>query len=212
MKKIITIIVLVIILVAGVFITFTYQLPETKAYTTLDKVDTSINTTLNADDHSFAQTLINLQSSVENLITIGETYTDGTDVTQAFKDFNTAYEQSKTAEKDLADLLNKEPITKIEADSSKLSEDLKSLENEALTQQNNRVTQLTALLQQLQDLNTKLADLETKFYVKKPSEAIQYFNSLTNEFEAIKNVYQQYIDATTQYMDAKLALYNAIKA
>ena len=96
MKKLLSYAIFIIILIIGLMAAFSYQTPETKAYTQLNEVDSMIEKNLEVHDLSITQNLSELQATVTELITIGETYNDNTDMSAVFETFNTAYENSQT--------------------------------------------------------------------------------------------------------------------
>ena len=106
MKKALSIVILLAILVIGLMAAFSYQVPETRTYTALSNIDTKIEQNIEVNTQSMAQNLNELQSSVQNLITIGETYTEETDVTTTFEQFNIAYQNTQLLQSQLTDLIN----------------------------------------------------------------------------------------------------------
>lgn len=210
MKKILSITILFAILIIGLMVAFAYQVPETRTYTALNNIDTQIEKTIEVNEQSMTENLSQLQSAVANLITIGETYTEGTDVTTAFEQFNTAYQNAQTLQSELTDLMNMDLTAKLEKTSSKLSDEQKKLADEAIQLETNRLDELSLLIKKIETLNSKLSKAEEMFYTKKPSEAIQYFNGLNNEFLKLEETYKDYADASTNYFAAKSNLYESI--
>ena len=118
MKKALSIVILLAILVIGLMAAFSYQVPETRTYTALSNIDTKIEQNIEVNTQSMAQNLNELQSSVQNLITIGETYTEETDVTTTFEQFNIAYQNTQLLQSQLTDLINMD-LTNISKSSAK---------------------------------------------------------------------------------------------
>ncbi len=210
MKKILSTIVLLTILVIGLATAFSYKAPETKAYITLNEIDTQIDQSLEVSEQSMTENLNALQAAVYNLITIGETYTEGTDVQPTLEQFNTAYQNSKTLQSKLSELTTKDLTAKLKNTTDKLSDEQKKLADEAINLETARVDQLNGLFKEIETLNSKLATTEEMFYTKKPSEAIQYFNEINNEFSNLEQTYKKYADASTNYFTAKSNLFEAI--
>ncbi len=198
MKKALSIVILLTILVIGLMAAFSYQVPETRTYTALSNIDTKIEQNIEVNTQSMAQNLNELQSSVQNLITIGETYTEETDVTTTFEQFNIAYQNTQLLQSQLTDLINMDLTNK------------KKLADEAIELETTRLNELSLLHKQIEALNSKLSKTEEMFYTKKPSEAIQYFNGLNNDFSTLEETYKAYADASTKYFAAKSNLYESI--
>lgn len=210
MKKLLPCVVFIIILMMGLMAAFSYQTPETKAYTQLNTVDSMIEKNLEVQDLSIAQNLNELQATVKELITIGETYTDNTDMSSMFETFNTAYERSQTLQTQLTDLMSKDITSKLTSKTDKLSAEQKELTEQAISLEKNRLEKLNGLLTELETINSNLSKVEEMFYIKKPSDAIQYFNGITNDFKMIEEAYKMYANATNDYFLAKSNLYEAI--
>ena len=185
MKKVLSIVILLAILVIGLMAAFSYQVPETRTYTALSNIDTKIEQNIEVNTQSMAKNLNELQLSVQNLITIGETYTEETDVTTTFEQFNTAYQNTQLLQSQLTDLINMDLTNKLENTTSKLSAEQKKLADEAIELETTRLNELSLLHKQIEALNSKLSKTEEMFYTKKPSEAIQYFNGLNNDFSTL---------------------------
>lgn len=210
MKKALSIVILLAILVIGLMAAFSYQVPETRTYTALSNIDTKIEQNIEVNTQSMAQNLNELQSSVQNLITIGETYTEETDVTTTFEQFNIAYQNTQLLQSQLTDLINMDLTNKLENTTSKLSAEQKKLADEAIELETTRLNELSLLYKQIEALNSKLAKTEEMFYTKKPSDAIQYFNALNHDFSTIEETYKAYADVSTKYFAAKSNLYESI--
>ena len=189
MKKALSIVILLAILVIGLMAAFSYQVPETRTYTALSNIDTKIEQNIEVNTQSMAQNLNELQSSVQNLITIGETYTEETDVTTTFEQFNIAYQNTQLLQSQLTDLINMDLTNKLENTTSKLSAEQKKAADEAIELETTRLNELSLLHKQIEALNSKLSKTEEMFYTKKPSEAIQYFNGLNNDFSTLEETY-----------------------
>lgn len=82
---------------------------------------------------------------------------------------------------------------------------------EAIDLENKRLEELKSIHQNLQTLTKNLSNIEDTFYNAKPSDAIQYFNSVATEFEQVKDSYNDYIEATDQYYQLKEKLCEALK-
>ena len=210
MKKVLSIVILLAILVIGLTAAFSYQVPEIRTYTALSNIDTKIEQNIEVNTQSMAKNLNELQLSVQNLITIGETYTEETDVTTTFEQFNTAYQNTQLLQSQLTDLINMDLTNKLENTTSKLSAEQKKLADEAIELETTRLNELSLLYKQIEALNSKLAKTEEMFYTKKPSEAIQYFNALNHDFSTLEETYKAYADVSTKYFAAKSNLYESI--
>lgn len=210
MKKALSIVILLAILVIGLTAAFSYQVPEIRTYTALSNIDTKIEQNIEVNTQSMAKNLNELQLSVQNLITIGETYTEETDVTTTFEQFNIAYQNTQLLQSQLTDLINMDLTNKLENTTSKLSAEQKKLADEAIELETTRLNELSLLYKQIEALNSKLAKTEEMFYTKKPSDAIQYFNALNHDFSTIEETYKAYADVSTKYFAAKSNLYESI--
>lgn len=210
MKKVLSIVILLAILVIGLTAAFSYQVPEIRTYTALSNIDTKIEQNIEVNTQSMAKNLNELQLSVQNLITIGETYTEETDVTTTFEQFNIAYQNTQLLQSQLTDLINMDLTNKLENTTSKLSAEQKKLADEAIELETTRLNELSLLYKQIEALNSKLAKTEEMFYTKKPSDAIQYFNALNHDFSTIEETYKAYADVSTKYFAAKSNLYESI--
>ena len=210
MKKALSIVILLAILVIGLMAAFSYQVPETRTYTALSNIDTKIEQNIEVNTQSMAKNLNELQLSVQNLITIGETYTEETDVTTTFEQFNIAYQNTQLLQSQLTDLINMDLTNKLENTTSKLSAEQKKLADEAIELETTRLNELSLLYKQIEALNSKLAKTEEMFYTKKPSDAIQYFNAINHDFSTIEETYKAYADVSTKYFAAKSNLYESI--
>ena len=89
MKKLLSIFILLAILILGVTAAFSYKVPEVKTYLTLNDIDQEIEQHLTVNEHSINETLTSLYNKVNQLMTVGETYTEGTDTTTVMEEFNT---------------------------------------------------------------------------------------------------------------------------
>ena len=210
MKKVLSIVILLAILVIGLTAAFSYQVPEIRTYTALSNIDTKIEQNIEVNTQSMAKNLNELQLSVQNLITIGETYTEETDVTTTFEQFNIAYQNTQLLQSQLTDLINMDLTNKLENTTSKLSAEQKKLADEAIELETTRLNELSLLYKQIEALNSKLAKTEEMFYTKRPSEAIQYFNALNHDFSTLEETYKAYADVSTKYFAAKSNLYESI--
>lgn len=211
MKKIIAIILAIIVTGIGLTVAFSYHPPKTKTYLELTDIDKKINETTEMDHLSLEKNINQLYQSVHTLITIGETYTEGTETDKAFEDFNQAYELSKQLEEQLGGFIKTDVTSDLEKTTEKLTEEQKQIAMEAINLENKRLEELKNIHQTLQTLTKNLANIKDTFYNAKPSEAIQYFNSVNNEFKNFKDSYGAYVEITTQYFQVKEKLYQSLK-
>jgi len=211
MKKLLSIFILLAILIIGVTAAFSYKVPEVKTYLTLNKIDQQIEQYLTVNEQSISETLTSLYNKVNQLMTIGETYVEGTDVTTEMEEFNTAYKQSQTLQTQLTTLVEADLKTQLNNSSDSLSDEQKNLETQAIELETARINELDTLLKEIQSLNSTLEETEKIFYTKKPSEAIQYFNLVNNKFLNLEQVYKQYVDKSADYFTMKENLFELIK-
>lgn len=211
MKKIIAIILAIIVTGIGLTVAFSYHPPKTKTYLELTDIDKKIKETTEMDHLSLEKNINQLYQSVHTLITIGETYTEGAETDKAFEDFNQAYELSKQLEKQLGEFIKTDVTSDLEKTTEKLTEEQKQIAMEAIDLENKRLEELKSIHQNLQTLTKNLSNIEDTFYNAKPSDAIQYFNSVATEFEQVKDSYNDYIEATDQYYQLKEKLCEALK-
>ena len=211
MKKLLSIFTLLVILIIGVTAAFSYKLPEVKTYLTLNDIDQEIEQHLTVNEQSINETLTSLYNTVNQLMTLGETYVEGTDVTTEMEEFNTAYKQSQTLQTQLTTLVNSDLTTQLIIPSDSISDEQKNLETQTIQLETDRINDLSILLTEIQSLNSTLEETETIFYTKKPSEAIQYFNLVNNKFLNLEQVYKQYVDKSTNYFTMKENLFELIK-
>ena len=211
MKKLLSIFTLLVILIIGVTAAFSYKLPEVKTYLTLNDIDQEIEQHITVNEQSINETLTSLYNKVNQLMTVGETYVEGTDVTTEMEEFNTAYKQSQTLQTQLTTLVNSDLTTQLIIPSDSISDEQKNLETQTIQLETDRINDLSILLTEIQSLNSTLEETETIFYTKKPSEAIQYFNLVNNKFLNLEQVYKQYVDKSTNYFTMKENLFELIK-
>ena len=211
MKKILSIFILLVILIIGVVAAFSYQVPETKTYLTLNKIDQQVEQYLTVNEQSINETLTSLYNKVNELITVGETYKEGTDITTQMEEFNKAYNQSQILQTQLTTLVNADLTNQLVNPSDSISDEQKNLEKQTIQLETDRINQLSTLLKEIQSLNSTLEETEKIFYTKKPSEAIQYFNLVNNKFLNLKQVYKQYVDKSADYFTMKENLFELIK-
>ena len=182
MKKVISIILAIVITGIGLTIAFSYQTPKTKTYSTLSEIDKKIENETTVSDLTIEKNVSQLYEAVQALITLGETYTEGTETDQAFETFNQAYDETKKLEVQLAEFIKTDVTSKLET-----------------------------FNQQLSALNKNLKGLKENFDQDKPSTAIQYFNSVTTSFNQVKDSYNDYVEATNHYYQLKEKLYEVLK-
>lgn len=211
MKKIIAIILAIIVTGIGLTVAFSYHPPKTKTYLTLTDIDKKIKDTTEVDHLSLEKNINQLYQAVHTLTTVGETYTDDTETDKAFEDFNQAYELSTQLEKQLAEFTKMDITSTLKKTTEKLTEDQKQLATEAIELENSRLEELQNIHQNLQTLTKNLSNTKDTFYNAKPSDAIQYFNSVNNEFKNFKDSYGAYVEITTQYFLVKEKLYQSLK-
>ena len=211
MKKLLSIFTLLVILIIGVTAAFSYKLPEVKTYLTLNDIDQEIEQHITVNEQSINETLTSLYNTVNQLMTLGETYVEGTDVTTEMEEFNTAYKQSQTLQTQLTTLVNSDLTTQLIIPSDSISDEQKNLETQTIQLETDRINDLSILLTEIQSLNSTLEETETIFYTKKPSEAIQYFNLVNNKFMNLEQAYKQYVDKSTNYFTMKENLFELIK-
>ncbi|BEH90404.1 MAG: hypothetical protein HFE54_00240 [Turicibacter sp.] len=211
MKKVISIILAIVITGIGLTIAFSYQTPKTKTYSTLSEIDKKIENETTVSDLTIEKNVSQLYEAVQALITLGETYTEGTETDQAFETFNQAYDETKKLEVQLAEFIKTDVTSKLEKTTSALTEDQKKVATEAIDAEKKRLDTLKTFNQQLSALNKNLKGLKENFDQDKPSTAIQYFNSVTTSFNQVKDSYNDYVEATNHYYQLKEKLYEVLK-
>ena len=211
MKKLLSIFTLLVILIIGVTVAFSYKVPEVKTYLTLNDIDQEIEQQLTVNEQSINETLTSLYNKVNQLMTVGETYTEGTDITTQMEEFNKAYKQSQTLQTQLTTLVDTDLKNQLSNPSDSISDEQKNLETQTIQLETDRINELSILLTEIQSLNSTLEETETIFYTKKPSEAIQYFNLVNNKFMNLEQAYKQYVDKSTNYFTMKENLFELIK-
>ena len=211
MKKLLSIFTLLAILILGVTVAFSYKVPEVKTYLTLNDIDQEIEQQLTVNEQSISETLTSLYNKVNQLMTVGETYTEGTDITNQMEEFNKAYNQSQTLQTQLTTLVDSDLTTQLITPSDSISDEQKNLEIQTIKSETDRINELSTLLKEIQSLNSTLEETEKIFYTKKPSEAIQYFNLVNNKFMNLEQAYKQYVDKSTNYFTMKENLFELIK-
>lgn len=211
MKKLLSIFTLLAILILGVTVAFSYKVPEVKTYLTLNDIDQEIEQQLTVNEQSISETLTSLYNKVNQLMTVGETYTEGTDITNQMEEFNKAYNQSQTLQTQLTTLVDSDLTTQLITPSDSISDEQKNLEIQTIKSETDRINELSTLLKEIQSLNSTLEETEKIFYTKKPSEAIQYFNLVNNKFMNLEQAYKQYVDKSTNYFTMKENLFELLK-
>lgn len=211
MKKLLSIFTLLAILILGFTVAFSYQVPEVKTYLTLNDIDQEIEQQLTVNEQSISETLTSLYNKVNQLMTVGETYTEGTDITNQMEEFNKAYKQSQTLQTQLTTLVDTDLKNQLGNPSDSISDEQKNLEIQTIKSETDRINELSTLLKEIQSLNSTLEETEKIFYTKKPSEAIQYFNLVNNKFMNLEQAYKQYVDKSTNYFTMKENLFELLK-
>lgn len=211
MKKLLSIFTLLAILILGFTVAFSYQVPEVKTYLTLNDIDQEIEQQLTVNEQSISETLTSLYNKVNQLMTVGETYTEGTDITNQMEEFNKAYNQSQTLQTQLTTLVDTDLKNQLGNPSDSISDEQKNLEIQTIKSETDRINELSTLLKEIQSLNSTLEETEKIFYTKKPSEAIQYFNLVNNKFMNLEQAYKQYVDKSTNYFTMKENLFELLK-
>ena len=211
MKKLLSIFTLLVILIIGVTAAFSYKLPEVKTYLTLNDIDQEIEQHITVNEQSINETLTSLYNKVNQLMTVGETYTEGTDITNQMEEFNKAYNESQTLQTQLTTLVDTDLKNQLSNPSDSISDEQKNLEIETIKSETDRINELSTLLKEIQSLNSTLEETEKIFYTKKPSEAIQYFNLVNNKFMNLEQAYKQYVDKSTNYFAMKENLFELLK-
>ena len=207
MKKLLSIFTLLAILMIGVTAAFSYNVPEVKTYLRLNDIDQEIEQQLTVNEQSVVETLTSLYNNFNQLMTVGETYTEGTDITTEMQEFNKAYNQSQTLQTQLTTLVDTDLKNQLSNPSDSISDEQKNLEIETIKSETDRINELSTLLKEIQSLNSTLEETEKIFYTKKPSEAIQYFNLVNNKFMNLEQAYKQYVDKSTNYFAMKKNLF-----
>lgn len=209
MRKIIFII-SIIVTGVGLAFAFSYKSPGYQTYLKLSNIDKKIENELKVNDSSLVKNITQLHQSVQDLIIVGENYTEETEVNKKFEDFNQAYELSKRLGKQIDEFMDKDVTLKLEKPASKLTKKCKEMANETINLERERLKKLKNINQNLQILIKKLANIEDTLYNDKGSEAVQYFNDINNEFENIKKGYEEYVEITNQYFEVKERLYEVL--
>ncbi len=209
MRKIIFII-SIIVTGVGLAFAFSYKSPGYQTYLKLSNIDKKIENELKVNDSSLVKNITQLHQSVQDLIIVGENYTEETEVNKKFEDFNQAYELSKQLGKQIDEFMDKDVTLKLEKPASKLTKKCKEMANETINLERERLKKLKNINQNLQILIKKLANIEDTLYNDKGSEAVQYFNDINNEFENIKKGYEEYVEITNQYFEVKERLYEVL--
>ncbi len=161
MKKLLSIFTLLVILIIGVTAAFSYKLPEVKTYLTLNDIDQEIEQHITVNEQSINETLTSLYNKVNQLMTVGETYTEGTDITTEMEEFNTAYKQSQTLQTQLTTLVDTDLTTQLSIPSDSISDEQKNLETQTIQLETDRINDLSILLTEIQSLNSTLEETET---------------------------------------------------
>lgn len=124
MRKIIFII-SIIVTGVGLAFAFSYKSPGYQTYLKLSNIDKKIENELKVNDSSLVKNITQLHQSVQDLIIVGENYTEETEVNKKFEDFNQAYELSKQLGKQIDEFMDKDVTLKLEKPASKLTKNAK---------------------------------------------------------------------------------------
>lgn len=193
------IIIMVIITVLGVFVSWTYENPDTKIYSNLNKIDITLETAQTVEDLSLAETLNQFHKSIKNIVTQAETYTNQSTI--SFDEYNTQYTILHRLNNELTNALEKatEQLDKSTSNSS-----------EVIQVQKDRLIALQELNNEIDSTLTYLQNFEEIIYTSKISTVKAYLQDLENHFNQIQVLNNSYSDISKTYFEQKAELYKKL--
>ena len=194
-----TIIVLIITLI-GVFLSWTYQKPEIKTYTTLNEIDQTIEKAEAPLNMSFIEFLNQFHTTLATVVEQAKTYDGQSEI--PFDDYNTQYSALHRFNNDLSNELEQVKT---------LLGKFKETSTEIIQSEQNRFNKLNELNGELDSVITYLQNFEEIIYTNKASEAKGYLQKLDQYFSKIEELTNSYTDLSKIYFQQKMDLYNQIE-
>ena len=193
------IIIMVIITVLGVFLTWTYEKPDTKIYSNLNKIDITLETAQMTQDLSLTETLNQFHTSIKKIINQAETYTNQSTI--SFDKYNAQYTILHRINNELTNALEKatEQLNKSTSNSS-----------EVIQVQKDRLIALQELNNEIDSTLTYLQNFEEIIYTSKISTVKAYLQDLENYFNQIQSLNNSYSDISKTYFEQKAKLYKKL--
>ncbi len=208
-----TIIVVALIAAAG-FLAFSYEIPEISVFQVFQDCDQALIEVNQQSEEPLETVLENLQVSVRDVITAGQTYDKKADVSEVFATYEKAYEDVKQYVESvlmpMIKVMEETEFDKVSRQLSHLSPELKTQAEELIQLQQGRITQLNALGDEIQNLVAGLESLETMFYSTTTSDSVQYFQQLNGKFLEILRLHTEYGETVDAYYEAKTGYYEQI--
>ena len=194
-----TIIVLIVTLI-GVFLSWTYQKPEIKTYTTLNDIDQTIEVAEAPLNISFVEFLNQFHATLVTIIDQAKTY-DGQSVI-SFDDYNAQYASLHRFNNDLSNELER---------AKSLIGKLDPTSNGIIQMEQERFDQLNQLNTELESTVSYLQNFEEMIYTNKASDAKRYLQELDVHFSKIQELNNRFADLSKTYFEQKTELYNEIE-
>jgi len=193
------IIIMIIITVVGVFVSWTYEKPDTKIYSNLNKIDVILETAQTAQNLSLTESLNQFHTSIKNIITQSETSTNQSAI--SFDEYNAQYATLHRINNELTNAL--EETTEQLAKSSSTS-------SEVIQVQKDRLIALQELNDEIGSTLTYLQNFEEMIYTKKISTVKAYLQDLDSHFNQIQVLNNNYSDISKTYFEQKAELYKKL--
>lgn len=193
------IIIMAIITVLGVFVSWTYEKPDTKIYSNLNKIDATLETAQTAQNLSLTEALNQFHTSIKNIITQAETSSNQSSI--SFDEYNAQYATLHRLNNELTNAL--EETTEQLAKSSSAS-------NEVIQVQKDRLIALQELNNEISSTLTYLQNFEEIIYTKKISTVKAYLQDLDSHFNQIQVLNNNYSDISKTYFEQKAELYKKL--
>ena len=193
------IIIMIIITVVGVFVSWTYEKPDTKIYSNLNKIDVILETAQTAQNLSLTESLNQFHTSIKIIITQSETSTNQSAI--SFDEYNAQYATLHRINNELTNAL--EETTEQLAKSSSTS-------SEMIQVQKDRLIALQELNDEIGSTLTYLQNFEEMIYTKKISTVKAYLQDLDSHFNQIQVLNNNYSDISKTYFEQKAELYKKL--
>lgn len=190
---------MIIITVVGVFVSWTYEKPDTKIYSNLNKIDVILETAQTAQNLSLTESLNQFHTSIKNIITQSETSTNQSAI--SFDEYNAQYATLHRINNELTNAL--EETTEQLAKSSSTS-------SEVIQVQKDRLIALQELNDEIGSTLTYLQNFEEMIYTKKISTVKAYLQDLDSHFNQIQVLNNNYSDISKTYFEQKAELYKKL--
>ena len=214
MRKLLPAIVVIVLIGIASFLAFTFEIPEVSVFQVFQDLDQRIIQAESKGEETLETTLEQLQVSVREVISIGQTYDGKKDVSEQFTAYQTQYDQLnqyiESAMGEVSKAIESTDFEKVEKQVTKIAPELQGLATEMVKIQTDRTTKLELLNKELQKLVTELKTFEEMFYHTKTSDTVQYFQGINSIFKNIQALHSDYMETVESYYAIKADYYEQI--